>query len=365
MFPAMARSPVHALVARGKSLKRRLKRRLGLFDPLCILPFRSHGTPARLIVKGRVLEREGVIYDRDAAAGAGDAVHRGKGRLAVVRESLRRLRSDEIPGARLAARFGALRRELTTDGEGYFRAALELAEPVAPGWHEVELTLLASIAGSTGTTATARVLVPPDDAELGIITDVDDTVIRTGATSRLRMMRTVLLHDAHEREPFPGAADFYQALVRGKRGRGDNPIFYVSRSGWNLYDLFDACFELHRLPRGPMFLTDLAVLEPKSSAVGGGEDKLSRIRELFATYPRLGFVLVGDSGQEDPEIYRRIALEHPGRVRAVYIRDVTRPRRDAEVHAIIDALNHAGVPALATAETAAAAAHAARLGLIR
>jgi phosphatidate phosphatase APP1 len=344
---------LRALAARFKRWKRRLKQRLGLFDPLQILPFRGHGTPARLLVSGRVLEREGVIDDTT------QAVQAPRNPFARLRASLRRLRSDEIPDARLELRFGDVVREAVTDAEGYFRVEVEAAAPVAPGWHEVEIVLLASMAGSEGTRARARVLVPGDDADFAVISDIDDTVVVTGAASKLRMVWSVLFHDARSREPFPGVAQLYRALQRGR-----NPIFYVSRSGWNLYDLFDAFMRVHGLPRGPMFLTDLALVEPKSRAMGGGEDKLGRIRALLSTYPALRFVLIGDSGQEDPEIYRRIVAEHPGRIRAVYIRDVSGRRRDAEVRAIVEELRRAGVAAAAVATSVEAARHAAAEGLV-
>jgi phosphatidate phosphatase APP1 len=337
---------MRALFSAWKRLKRRFKRWLGLFDPLRILAFRGHGTPTRLFVAGRLIEREAV------AQGGGNL-------LANVRAAIARLRSDEIPGARLALRHGEVRAEVVTDDEGYFRAELEPAAPVAPGWHEVHITLLESMAGSEGITAKAEVLVPDPDARLAVVSDIDDTVIKTGAASRLRLALTVLFNDARSREPFEGAAAFYRALLGD-----DGAIFYVSRTGWNDYDLLDVCLAHHGFPRGPMFLTDLSLVEAKSAALGRGEDKLTRILGLLDAYPELPFVLVGDSGQKDPEIYRRVVAERPGRVRAVYIRDVTTRRRDAEVRALLGEMSRAGVPAAAVEDTREAARHAARLGLV-
>ncbi|MCP3138165.1 App1 family protein [Pyxidicoccus xibeiensis] len=351
-------------VGGAKRLKRRAKQRLGLFDPLQILPFRSYGTRECLVVSGRLLEREGVIYDSDDAAASEDATRARNGRLDNLRASIRRFRSDEIPDARIAVRFGASRQEVVTDEEGFFRLELQLPEPVEPGWKEVELQLLQSMAGSEGIRATAHVFVPSDEAEFGIISDVDDTVIRTRATHRLEMVHTVLFNDAHSRKPFPGVAAFYRALEQGPDGRGLNPIFYVSRSGWNLYDLLDAFFEVQDVPHGPLFLTDISLIEPKSTALGEGQDKLTRIRKLLETYPALPFVLIGDSGQQDPEVYGTIVREHPGRIRAVYIRDVTGPRRDQEVRAQMEQLRALGVPALAVRDTCEAAKHAVGEGLI-
>jgi phosphatidate phosphatase APP1 len=352
------------VVGRAKRLKRRARKRLGLFGPLQILPFRSHGTRERLVVSGRLLEREGVIYDADEAAASEDATRARNGRLDNLRASIRRFRSDEIPDARIEVRFGPVRQEVVTDEEGFFRLELPLPEPVEPGWKEVELELLESMAGSEGIRAKAHVFVPSDEAEFGIISDVDDTVIRTRSTHRLRMIHTVLFNDARSRKPFPGVAAFYRALEQGPDGRGLNPIFYVSRSGWNLYDLLDAFFEVQDVPHGPLFLTDISLLEPKSKALGEGQDKLTRIRRLLETYPSLPFVLIGDSGQEDPEVYGTIVREHPGRIRAVYIRDVTGPRRDQEVQAQLEHLRALGVPALAVQDTCQAARHAVEQALI-
>ena len=84
---------------------------------------------------------------------------------------------------------------------------------------------------------------------------------------------------------------------------------------------------------------------------------------LYADMP---FVLIGDSGQRDPEIYQEIVAHHGGRVRAVYIRDVKArgPERAAEVTAMAATLRAAGAHLVLAADSAAIAEDAARLGLI-
>lgn len=357
----------HRAVGRVKKVRRHAKRRLGMFGPLQIIPFRGYGTASRLFVSGRVVEAKGVV------AAVGDhteaLARRDHGDPSSAwtnfRATMRRFRSDEVPGTRLALRYGRMEVETTTDAEGYFDVTLELSRPVEHGWHEVQVEVLSSPIGDEGTVSTAEVLVPPEDAEFGVISDLDDTVLETKVLHRLQMIRIVLFHDAKGRMPFPGVGAFYRALKLGSDGRRSNPIFYVSKSPWNLYDLFDAFFALNDIPRGPIFLRDLSFLEGPSRALGAGQDKLTRIRKLLATYPRMAFVLVGDSGQKDPEIYRQVALEHPGRIKAIYIRDVTARRsRDRVVHDIADQLREAGVPTVLSEDTHDAAAHAARAGLI-
>ena len=81
-------------------------------------------------------------------------------------------------------------------------------------------------------------------------------------------------------------------------------------------------------------------------------------------YPDLPFVLMGDSGQQDPELYTRLAETHPGRVRAIYIRDVSCDRRDAAVDEMADAQRAQGVPQLRVAVSVVAAASAVGCGLL-
>ncbi|WP_207955706.1 phosphatase domain-containing protein [Rubrobacter marinus] len=219
-------------------------------------------------------------------------------------------------------------------------------------WHPVEVELLETSGAEAR--ASGRVLVP-NGARFGVISDLDDTVIQTGVTSLLKMLRTALLHNAHTRLPFEGVTHFYRAL------QGDaNPIFYVSSSPWNLYDLLEDFLDVHGVPAGPLFLKDWSPMALK----GHEQHKLGVIRTLLATYPDLPFVLVGDSGEQDPEIYRTVVRENPGRIAAVYIRDVTTAERDVVVHAIARQVRSFGVEMLLVPNTAAAAEHAADRGLI-
>lgn len=346
---------MRAVLRRAKRLKRGVKRRLHLFAQPRVVPFRAHGTASRVFLSGRVLERTGVVGPEATPGGT----------LRALGRSFRRFESDEIPGARVELRLAGDTARTETDEEGYFHVELTPGAPLAPGWHDYEVRLLSSIAGGEGVVGRSQVLVPAEDAEFGIISDLDDTVVSSRANHRLDQTRIVLLNDAHQRIPFPGVADFYRALSGGPDGRGANPLFYISRSPWNLYDLFDRFLALHDIPCGPLFLEDASLVESPSRSLGGRQPKAQRIRGLLQLYPRLPFVLVGDSGQQDPEVYRDVVRDFPGRIRAVYIRDVTSPGRDREVQRIADEVCAMGVPMVLARESAQAAAHAVEAGLVR
>src|SRR5919199_1538593 len=333
--------------ARFDRLKFELKRRTGRLGPIEVLPYRGYGTQRVLFMKGRVLERKGITR-----SSTNDTVGTN------LRNMVRRFASDEIPFARVRARFDGHELETVADGEGFFGLRFELAAPpnAAPRWHPVELELLWP--EEAGVRATGCVLVPAG-ARFGVISDLDDTVVRSNVTSFLKMAQIVLLNNAHTRLPFEGVPSFYHALQRGE-GQEFNPIFYVSSSPWNLYDLLEDFLDVHGVPEGPLFLKDWS----PTTVLGHEKHKLGVIRTLLATYPGLPFVLIGDSGEKDPEIYHKAVREHPGRIGAIYIRDVTTKERDAVVHAIAREFRSLGVEMLLVPDTAAAAEHAARQGLI-
>ena len=331
--------------------------------------YRSYGTAARFYIKGRLLGDRGLPPQTATDSGWRN-----------FRSMVRRFNSREIAGADLVAELPDGRQHLvTTDDEGYFTLIIEpqaLPAPESYLWYPVPVRVARLPAPyplpAVPVQARAQVLVPPPSAEFGVISDLDDTVFETVATNVLKMLARTLLSNAHSKLPFAGVAEFYQRLQRGRTGQPDNPFFYVSSSPWNLYDVLDEIMGIHQMPPGPLLLRDLGISQPKTTPPPGitgsaairFAHKLHEIDDLLRTYPALPFVLLGDSGQEDARIYREVVRRHPGRIRAIYIRDVQVPARALLVGPIIEELRAQGVPMLLVAEYATAAAHAAELGLI-
>ena len=132
-----------------------------------------------------------------------------------------------------------------------------------------------------------------------------------------RMVKQTITGSALTRTPFEGAPELYQDLAAGV-----NPVFYVSSSPWNLHAFLIAFLDHRAFPRGPVLLRDLL------GTAAGREQKSVRLHEILDLHPGLRFVLLGDSGEHDPEIYVELVHSYPGRVIAVYIREVpARPRR--------------------------------------
>jgi hypothetical protein len=149
--------------------------------------------------------------------------------------------------------------------------------------------------------------------ELGIISDIDDTVAPMGAA-----------------ELFPGAGALYGALERGPDGQGQaGDIHYVTARPPLV--LGDARKRLDRagVPQGT--IDDGSLAEAIFRGHDGFEDeKVRDIERQLRLHPGQKFVLIGDDTQRDPEVYRRIAEAHPDRVAGIFIHRVEGGEIDRE-----------------------------------
>ncbi len=301
-------------------LRAAVQGRLGRTPRVKIQPYRGFGNSDELFLIGRVVEDLSL-----AEPSENDPWWRN------ARAMLRRFTACRFPGARVRARFRDETLETAADGEGFFRFHIRAPfadRPDGGSWHEVALELVDQVCPAQGEVgATASALVPRAGCRFGVISDLDDTVIESNATSFLKLAQITLLHNARTRTMLPGTARFYRALEGGEVGLAGNPFFYVSSSVWNLYDVFADFLEINGLPTGPLILRDLEADDAKLIK-SGHEHKLVKIERVLAICHRLPFVLIGDAGQDDPAIYREVARRNPGRVLAIYIRAVRLPERN-------------------------------------
>jgi phosphatidate phosphatase APP1 len=337
----------------------RASRSLGIGVPprYEITAYRGFAGAARVLVQGRAQAKKEI-----PPATAADSLWRN------LLSTYRRIDADPLPNARVRISVGGVVREVQADDEGFFRAWIDMPHPLdgdAP-WRDAELALLSPLSPShPAVRATAPIRVLTGLPSFGVISDLDDTVIQSRITSFLQALRTVMLGNARTRLPFPGVAAFYQALERGGDGARLNPIFYVSSSPWNIHDLIAEFMDIQRIPRGPITLRDWDIVLSALTSSRLGNFKEPVIREILDLYPALPFILIGDNSQKDPEIYRAILDRYPGRILAIYIRNVdANPERSASVQALAKEVLAAGSSLVLADDTYSAALHAAEQGWI-
>lgn len=215
-----------------------------------------------------------------------------------------------VPHALVDVEMAGDRHRVRADRGGYVDVVLPAR--LDPGWQEARLRL-------GGAVASAPVLVVPPGPGTALLSDIDDTVMVTALPRpMLAAWNSLVLHE-HARRPVPGMADLYRRLRAAHPG---TPTFYLSTGAWNVAPALRRFLERHGYPAGPLLLTDWG---PTNTGWfrSGRAHKVASLRRLLAEFPERAWVLVGDDGQHDPQIYAEVAAEHPGRVHVVAIRQLS------------------------------------------
>ncbi|KAI9832245.1 MAG: hypothetical protein M1819_004423 [Sarea resinae] len=199
-------------------------------------------------------------------------------------------------------------RTIVTNDSGHFniRAALDFVP--------TSVRVLAS--ENLSATAEVRIIEPTG---VSLISDIDDTIKHSAIGGGAReMFRNTFVRDLKDLT-VDGVKEWYQTL-----SSMGVQMHYVSNAPWQLYPVISTFFAMAGLPSGSYHLKQYSgmlqgIFEPVA------ERKKGTLEKLLADFPQRKFILVGDSGEADLEVYTDTALAHPGRIIGIFIRDVTTP----------------------------------------
>lgn len=327
-------------------------------DPLQIITFDAYGTNTHFYLRGRALEDESINLDR-------------RNVFSLIWNMWKRLETDEIKNTEIDVVLpnGVVLKSIT-DRHGYFKIDEQVDDLHKlineEGWVNFEVAY-----ADTSITRTiqlknrfpGKILIPSDKADFGVITDIDDTILQTGVASVLkwRVLVNTAFKSAKKRLPLKGAPNLYNLLHRGKSGKNANPIFYVSHSPWNLYRYLELFLRQNNFPKGPILLRSFQTFFKRKSD-GHQPQKQLEILNILKTYPELSFILIGDSGEHDADIYKEIAELYPDKIAAIYLRSVNSNKRMLRVKGVYE--NYKTTPVLFVEDSEQAIAHAKKMEFI-
>lgn len=292
----IARKAEHAINRRGRARKAARGWRPA------VTGFSGYGTVDRVHVLGRVLMRD----PDDAGPPAGTM----RGTLPQeAQRGWRQFITTQVGDHPVTVRAGDRVVESRTNDNGYVDVLVE-GHGLEPGWNDVV------IEAADAEPATARVLIVSPGARIGLISDIDDTVMVTWLPRALLAAWNSWVRHTNTRKPVPGMAEFYRELLAGHPGA---PVIYLSTGAWNTFETLEGFMRAHGLPDGPMLLTDWGPT-PTGLFRSGQEHKKVQLRNLFIEFPDVTWILVGDDGQHDPLIYGDAVFGHPDRIAGVAIR---------------------------------------------
>ncbi|GAB2468344.1 App1 family protein [Xylanimonas ulmi] len=269
-------------------------------------PYTGFGTPRRVRVLARVL-----LSPRRLGHGAPRPVQRG----------FRTFLTLPAPGRRVIVTVGDTVVEAVSDRAGYIDVEVDLptGAPLEPGWQRATLRTT----DPYGVEVHAGLVVVGDDARLGVISDIDDTAMVTAVPTLFVAAWNMLWVRAAARRAVRGMAELYASVAQA---HPDAPFVYLSAGAWNTARTLRRFLARHGYPPGPLLLTDFGPTQTGWFR-SGRQHKTTSLERLFATFPQVRWLLVGDDGQQDPEIYAQAAREHPDTVLAIGIRTMSRTER--------------------------------------
>lgn len=278
----------------------------------------------RLLIDGAIYEPERSSLRRAAAL----ALLRrllgltpGESQSEIFEQRARAFLVDNERGKTISVRLGGKVYEAGASGaNGHFTATLELdaatverlrrAEADAAGW----LGFQAVTRPADRRTFAGRVqLVGP--VGRSVISDVDDTIKISHVQDRKALLAHTFLRPF---EPVPGMAAAYRRWAEAGA-----TFHYVSASPWQLYGPLEEFRRAEGFPAGSFHMKRFRLKDASALTLLGPQEqyKTEVIQRILADFPRRRFTLVGDSGEQDPEIYAAIARNHPAQIERILIRN--------------------------------------------
>lgn len=206
---------------------------------------------------------------------------------------------------------GDVELRVTADRGGVVDARIDV--DLSPGWHII------TIRTDNAESVDAPVFILDTSVNFGVISDIDDTVMVTALPRPFLAAWNTFVLDEHARRPVPGMAVLYERLTRDHPGA---PVVYLSTGAWNVAPTLTRFLSRNLYPAGPLLLTDWGPTHDRWFR-SGTDHKRETLTRLAAEFPQVRWLLVGDDGQHDEEIYGTFASTHERNVRAVAIRQLS------------------------------------------
>jgi phosphatidate phosphatase APP1 len=198
--------------------------------------------------------------------------------------------------------------EVVADRGGVIDARIEAH--LEPGWQIVRMSV------ENGEPGESPVQIVGPDVRTGVVCDIDDTVMVTALPRPLLAAWNSFVVAEHARQPVPGMAVLLGRLTRQEPGM---PMIYLSTGAWNVAPTLTRFLQRHLYPPGSLLLTDWGPTHDRWFR-SGSEHKATNLRRLAEEFPDVRWLLIGDDGQHDDEIYTRFTSEYPSSVAGVAIR---------------------------------------------
>lgn len=268
-----------------------------------VVAYPCYGSTEWVRVVGRVLLASRPVPGSRAARAATKGNENVRGWRAFT--------SVPIQHAEVDIEIGGVHHRARADAGGVVDTVVEVR--LEPGWHT------ATLRGTDTAAVEAPILVIAPETSFGIVSDIDDTVMVTALPRPFLALWNTFVLSERARTPTPGMAVLMDRLTIE---HPDAPVIYLSTGPWNVAPTLSRFLTRNMYPVGTLLLTDWGLTQERWFR-SGRDHKSANLERLATEFPGIRWLLIGDNGQHDEEIYADFARHHADRTAAVAIRQLS------------------------------------------
>jgi phosphatidate phosphatase APP1 len=267
--------------------------------------YNAYGNEHQLFVHGRML-----IKDKENNVSKEDSGYTN------IWNSINFFHNDEIKNKKVFLTVDKNSYETKSDDEGYFDFNIRTKNRLSMGYKKIDLQIEKNpnIHHAEATIITAQKMI-------GIISDIDDTVVVSDVTNKTELLLNTFWKNYKQREVIPTMVERFQKILLDNPPTKPSRLFFLSGSPQHLFTSIEKFLEYNHFPKHVTILKQVH---------GDNSDplfdqmayKTAKIEELIELYPNMKWVMFGDSGEKDREVYESIKKRYPSKVKGYYIRDV-------------------------------------------
>ncbi|WP_082305092.1 App1 family protein [Persicobacter sp. CCB-QB2] len=273
-----------------------------------VIPYFGYGSSTRGRVMGHIIRKYKI---KDPKNGWWRAPKN-------MQDMMKRFRLKGVGRYTVAISIYGKRYTTISEEDGFFELEMQL-DHLPEGWHDYEVYVPDLKLFGQGELFITQ-------SKMAVISDIDDTFLISHALKKWKKLPLLLFKNALNRKPFLGRSKWYNRLAK----EGTQPLFYISSSEWNLFDFLRKFVEHHQFPKGVFLLNRLKSRWGDLIQKQGEHHQLKKfyILQLLADFPEMKFMLIGDSGQQDMQIYQDIASHSPQRISAILIHQLPKTSQE-------------------------------------
>jgi phosphatidate phosphatase APP1 len=326
--------------------------RRSVFETASVKVYHGFGHTHNLVVYGHVFKRKAITWPKFT-----------KNVFYNTRRLLRMFMVKPFPLVNVQLHWHEQIQQSKSEADGFFKFEWEADREVQAGWHHLSVDLLDET-GKVACSSNGKMFIP-HSTQYAFISDIDDTIMVSNSATIFRRLKELFFRNPRTRSIFPDVARHYRLLAMNYDAEDvSNAFFYVSSSEWNLYDYLNEFFNFHGLPQGAFLLNQVKRwFQLLKTGKTKHEGKFLRVMRILQAFPQQQFILFGDNTQRDPWIYASIAEKWPGKIFAIYIRNII-PGHEEGTKTILEEAVKVGVHVCLFNHSEEAIRHSETIGLI-